>query len=44
LEVIQVVDAILLLLIPVAYYVGRFTQRRADFKQIMQMMRRERRL
>jgi hypothetical protein len=32
---------ILVLLIPVAYYVGRFMQWRSDFRQTMRMMRQQ---
>lgn len=34
-------DLILVLLIPVAYYVGKYTQWRANYRRSMRMRRRE---
>jgi hypothetical protein len=39
LEVIPVTAAILILLIPAAYYIGKYNQWRADFKRNMRMQR-----
>ena len=40
-EVVQVAELILILLIPAAYYAGRYTQWRTDFKRSRGMRRRE---